>query len=210
MTTKSVFACCLFGFSTLTPVYGVMLEFDNGNSGSDQFKVSDANPTPSVQYSFANNTGSGASFGVIGWSASRTGSPGVPLTWSISYFGGGVVASGTIPAATFTSGFKDIALDFRPTPGSIPTGATTIFVCSLSAPGHAAGTSYDFKYSLSSTAVFEVPVSGTIVKTAYTGGIVTAVDFTNATVPEPAATSLVAATGILGAALWRRHAQRAN
>ena len=131
----------------LTTHGALMLDVDNGNGGSGQFSISPATPQFTVAYSFSNGSGSAANFGVLEWSASKTGNPAGPLAWSISLVGGGLVASGSNPVTDFANGFADVFLDFRSTPGAVPINVTTTFLLTLSAPAVGTGNSYDFKYT---------------------------------------------------------------
>ncbi len=194
-------ALCL----NLTTTYGaLMLDVNNGTAGSGSQHIDDTTPSATVTYSFVNSSGAAADFGVLQWSASRNGAPGVPLVWSISLVGGGVVASGNNPITDFSSGFKDIFMDFRTTPGGIPNGATTTFLVTLSAPGHAAGTSYDLKYT-SPGALFTVNPTGAIVVGSTPSGF--SVSGSYNPVPEPVNVALgIFAGGALvvhGLRRWR-------
>lgn len=182
----------------------LMLDVDNKTGGSSQFHIGDATPSFTVAYSFLNSSGSEANFGVLEWSASKTGTPGVALAWSISLSGGGVVASGSNPQTDFGSGFADVFLDFRPTPGVVPIDVTTTFLLTLSAPGHAAGSSFDFKYTDPGD-VFSVPASGLFTHSTASGFSVSG---TFTPVPEPVNVALalfgVAALGCTAGRRWHQ------
>ncbi|MBI5388480.1 MAG: hypothetical protein HZA90_27765 [Verrucomicrobia bacterium] len=201
----------LLALSPLVPTHGaVMLDVDNGNSGADRFHVNDANPSHSVYFSFANASGSAASFGVLDWSISRSQTaPNADLLWSLSYQGGDQVASGSILQGSIGNGFADHTIDFRTTPGAIASSGITTFIFTLSAPGHAPGSSYDFKYTSSQT-LYDVPFPPDPIpnnRTTYTGNISVTVDYTP--VPEPvAATGMIAVGVALAAAIFRRRPGR--
>ena len=196
----------------LSPAYGqVYLEVDNGTGGSGQFSVSATSSSYTVYYDFGNTTGAAAYFGVLVWSASESNpAPTANLDWAVTYAATGTaVASGYLTPSGVKNGYADITLDFRSTPGSIPTGGNTAFALTLSTTETGSG-SYSFKYT--SGTLYEVPATGTLPtgnsRTTAPGGF--SVTASYSPVPEPRATAWMAVAALGIAALASRFSRGAG